>query len=113
MRYPESRYCIRRVRLSRHSDLVEPLREIEYRIERDVVKPVVEIPIDHGDGIRGLSELSMWEQLPLAAFLQSRWSDNQVGFLSATSSNKPSRAFACSSALIPRCIGQLHDCFRP
>ena len=47
----------------------------------DIVEPntmVVEFPIDHGEGIRGLNQVSMWEQLSLAAFLQKYWSDNQV-----------------------------------
>ncbi|RUS15087.1 hypothetical protein BC937DRAFT_92916 [Endogone sp. FLAS-F59071] len=81
MHYPESRYCIRRVRLSEHSDLIEPLRAAGYKIERDVVGSgtyVVEIPIDHGEGVRGLEQVSVWEQLSLAAFLQKYWSDNQV-----------------------------------
>jgi ribonucleoside-triphosphate reductase len=39
---------------------------------------VVEFPIDIGQGIRSASEVSMWEQLSLAAFLQRYWSDNQV-----------------------------------
>ncbi|KAL1915319.1 uncharacterized protein VTP21DRAFT_6777 [Calcarisporiella thermophila] len=81
MHYPESRFCIRRVRLSKFSEMIEPLRSIGYHIEQDVVEPntyVVEIPIDHGEGVRGLREVSMWEQLSLAAFLQRYWSDNQV-----------------------------------
>lgn len=81
MHYPESRYCIRRVRISKHSELIAPLTDIGYTVEQDAVEPnsvVVEIPIDHGEGVRGLSDVSMWEQLSLAAFLQRYWSDNQV-----------------------------------
>lgn len=39
---------------------------------------IVSIPIDMGEGLRPLSEVSMWEQLSLAAFLQRHWADNQV-----------------------------------
>ncbi|GES93853.1 ribonucleoside triphosphate reductase [Rhizophagus clarus] len=81
MHYPESRYCIRRVRLSKHSEIIQPLKEFGFKIELDVVDPnsfVVEIPIDYGKGVRSLKEVSMWEQLSLAAFLQKYWSDNQV-----------------------------------
>ncbi|KAH8547664.1 hypothetical protein BGW37DRAFT_524075 [Umbelopsis sp. PMI_123] len=81
MHYPESRYCIRRVRISKHSELITPLSDIGYTVEQDVVEPnsvVVEIPIDHGEGVRDLTHVSMWEQLSLAAFLQRYWSDNQV-----------------------------------
>ncbi|CAG8451402.1 6709_t:CDS:10 [Ambispora leptoticha] len=84
MHYPESRYCIRRVRISKQSELVEPLSKYGFKVEQDVVEPnslVVEFPIDHGEGIRSLSEVSMWEQLSLAAFLQKYWSDNQFHVL--------------------------------
>ncbi|KAI8321128.1 putative adenosylcobalamin-dependent ribonucleoside-triphosphate reductase [Martensiomyces pterosporus] len=81
MHYPESRFCIRRVRVSKLSDLLPALRSAGYYIEDDVVDKssvVVEIPIDHGEGVRGLKDVSMWEQLALAALLQKHWSDNQV-----------------------------------
>ncbi|KAJ1953677.1 hypothetical protein EC988_002857, partial [Linderina pennispora] len=76
-----SRFCIRRVRISKLSDLLPALEAAGYYMEDDVVDQssmVVEIPIDHGEGIRGLEAVSMWEQLALAAFLQKHWSDNQV-----------------------------------
>ena len=39
---------------------------------------VVEMPIKLKDGVRVQSEVSMFEQLQLAAFLQRYWADNQV-----------------------------------
>ena len=39
---------------------------------------VVDVPVDVGEGIRTASELSIWEQFSLAAFLQRHWADNQV-----------------------------------
>ncbi|KAJ1664668.1 hypothetical protein EV178_003912 [Coemansia sp. RSA 1646] len=81
MHYPESRFCIRRVRVSKRSDLLPALRDSGYHIEEDVVDKssvVVEFPIDHGEGVRGLKDVSIWEQLSLAALLQRVWSDNQV-----------------------------------
>jgi len=39
---------------------------------------VVSIPIDAGEGIRTVEQVSMWEQLSLASFLQKYWADNQV-----------------------------------
>lgn len=81
MHYPESRYYIRRMRLSAKSELIGPLREAGYNIEPAVDSKstmVVEIPVDIGPGIRTAKELSMWEQLALAAFLQRNWADNQV-----------------------------------
>jgi len=39
---------------------------------------VVDIPVDLGEGVRTLDEVSMWEQLSLAALAQRYWADNQV-----------------------------------
>eukprot|EP00471_Norrisiella_sphaerica_P002388 CAMPEP_0184478974 /NCGR_PEP_ID=MMETSP0113_2-20130426/856_1 /TAXON_ID=91329 /ORGANISM="Norrisiella sphaerica, Strain BC52" /LENGTH=745 /DNA_ID=CAMNT_0026856939 /DNA_START=105 /DNA_END=2342 /DNA_ORIENTATION=- len=81
MHYPESRYYIRRVRIPYHSDLIGPLRKAGYSIEEAVGQPdtaVVSFPVDAGEGIRTTEEVSMWEQLSLAAFLQRHWADNQV-----------------------------------
>jgi len=35
------------------------------------------VPVDVGD-VRPLSEVSMWEQMSLAAFIQEHWADNAV-----------------------------------
>jgi ribonucleoside-triphosphate reductase (thioredoxin) len=81
MHYPESRFYIRRVRISERSDLIPALRDAGYPIEPAVDQPetaIVEIPVDVGEGIRTSAELSVWEQLSLAAFLQKHWADNQV-----------------------------------
>lgn len=80
--YPESKYYIRRMRLGKGSNLVEPLRKAGYKIEPCVGSEettlVVEVPVCVGENIRTLDEVSMWEQLNLAAFMQKHWSDNQV-----------------------------------
>ncbi|MBP9037712.1 MAG: fused protease/ribonucleoside-triphosphate reductase [Candidatus Cloacimonas sp.] len=80
--YPESQYYIRRVRLSKHSDLIKPLQKAGYKIEPAIGQEdstlVVEFPVTVGDKIRTVKELSMWEQLALGAFMQKYWSDNQV-----------------------------------
>lgn len=81
MHFPESRFYIRRVRLSIHSELPAILKEAGYNLEPcfgDDSSLVVEIPVDVGAGVRTVGEVSMWEQLSLAAFLQRYWSDNQV-----------------------------------
>lgn len=82
MHYPESRFCIRRIRLSKHSDLLPMLTKMGLPVEPDVAHPndtmVVEFPIDYGQGVRTLRDVSMFEQLCLAAFLQKCWADNQV-----------------------------------
>ena len=82
MHYPESRFYIRRIRLSKYSELLEPLKRAGYTIEpafgSEDSTMVVEVPVDVGEGIRTAAELSIWEQFSLAAFLQRHWADNQV-----------------------------------
>ncbi len=82
MHYPESRFYIRRMRLSKHSELIEPLKKANYKVEpafgSEDTTMVVEVPVDVGEGIRTAAELSIWEQFSLAAFLQRHWADNQV-----------------------------------
>ena len=82
MHYPESRFYIRRMRLSKHSELLKPLKKANYHIEpafgSEDTTMVVEVPVDVGEGIRTAAELSIWEQFSLAAFLQRHWADNQV-----------------------------------
>lgn len=82
MHFPLSRFYLRRVRFSRHSELLRPLRDAGYHIEPAYESPentvVVSFPIDCGRGIRSLSSMTMQEQLQLAAFLQRHWADNQV-----------------------------------
>ena len=82
LHYTESRFYIRRIRLSNHSELLEPLKKAGYKIEpafgSEDSTMVVEVPVDVGEGIRTAAELSIWEQFSLAAFLQRHWADNQV-----------------------------------
>jgi len=82
MHYPESRFYIRRMRLSKHSELIQPLKKAGYKLEpafgSEDSTMVVEVPVDVGEGIRTAAELSIWEQFSLAAFLQRHWADNQV-----------------------------------
>ena len=82
LHYPESRFYIRRVRLSNQSELIEPLEKAGYKLEpafgSEDTTMVVEVPVDVGEGIRTASELSIWEQFSLASFMQRHWADNQV-----------------------------------
>ena len=82
MHYPESRYYIRRMRLSITSPLIPALEKAGYVLEpafgSEESTLVVGIPVDVGEGIRTASDLSLWEQLSLAAFIQKYWADNQV-----------------------------------
>jgi ribonucleoside-triphosphate reductase len=81
MHYPESRFYIRRVRLSKNSEMLAPLQKAGYHVEDAVGQSgtaIVEIPVDCGNGIRTVKDVSIWEQVSLAAFLQENWADNQV-----------------------------------
>lgn len=77
--FPEFDYYIRRVRVAKNSPLIPAIIDSGLRIEDDVVdssSAVVEFPV-HNEG-RSLKDVSIWEQVALATFLQKYWSDNQV-----------------------------------
>lgn len=80
--HPESKYYIRRVRLANNSSFIPALKEAGYFIEPAVGQEestlVVEFPVSIGDNVRTLKEVSMWEQLALAALAQKSWADNSV-----------------------------------
>lgn len=64
------------------SDLLNPLPlRLEPAAENPEGTMVVEVPVDAGEGVRTAQDLSMWEQLSFAAFLQRYWADNQASFL--------------------------------
>jgi len=80
--YPESKYYIRRVRLAKNSPLLKSLSSSGYIIEpafgQEESTVVVEFPVFVGSDVKTLEDVSMWEQLSLAAFIQKYWSDNAV-----------------------------------
>eukprot|EP00611_Tribonema_gayanum_P006536 TRINITY_DN157_c1_g1_i9.p1 TRINITY_DN157_c1_g1~~TRINITY_DN157_c1_g1_i9.p1 ORF type:complete len:795 (-),score=255.79 TRINITY_DN157_c1_g1_i9:636-3020(-) len=81
MHYPEARFYVRRVRVAAESELLAPLRAAGLPVEPCAMNAgtvVVEIPVDAGEGVRTSRELTLWEQLSFAAFLQRYWADNQV-----------------------------------
>lgn len=77
--YPESRYCIRRVTFADNDPILDVLKTAGYYMEPSTTpsSTCVEFIMDNGDQTTRL-ELSVWEQLELAAFMQEWWSDNQV-----------------------------------
>ncbi|MFX1455310.1 MAG: fused protease/ribonucleoside-triphosphate reductase [Promethearchaeota archaeon] len=79
--YPHSEYYIRRIRLSKNSDLIPIVRDAGYKIEEDLYSPntvVAEFPIHEKYFDRSKNEVSIWEQAANAADYQKYWSDNQV-----------------------------------
>ena len=79
--FPESKYYIRRIRLAKNSDLLPSLTLGGYKIEEAYDNPettvVVEIPVFAGN-CKTIDQITIWEQLLLASFLQEHWADNQV-----------------------------------
>ncbi|MFX1371771.1 MAG: HNH endonuclease [Promethearchaeota archaeon] len=79
--YPHSEYYIRRIRLSKNSDLIKHIKNAGYKIEDDLYSPntvVAEFPIHEKYFERSKNEVSIWEQAENAAAYQRYWSDNQV-----------------------------------
>jgi adenosylcobalamin-dependent ribonucleoside-triphosphate reductase len=97
--FPEDEYYIRRIRFSKSSPLLEALAEAGYNIEDDAYSPntsVVEFPVREEFFTKGKKDVSMWEQLELAAQYQYYWADNAV---SVTVTFKPEEASQIKSAL--------------
>ncbi len=97
--FPEDEYYIRRIRFGKDSQLIEPLREAGYRIEDDKYSPntlCVEFPVKEPHFVKGKRDVSMWEQLEIAAQYQHYWADNSV---SITVTFKPEEAHQIKDAL--------------
>lgn len=88
MHYPEATHYIKNMRISNTSDMLPSLRDAGYEIEPmmtkvgdkvilDAYTSVVKIPVKMGVS-RSRHQVSMWEQLALAALIQKHWSDNAV-----------------------------------
>lgn len=78
---PINSHYIRRVRLPSNSSWVAPLKKAGYHVEKAVDghnTSVVEFPVNLGDTLRCQHEVSMFEQLANAAFMQRHWADNSV-----------------------------------
>ncbi len=79
--YPHSEYYIRRIRISKNSDLIEHIKNAGYKVEDDSYSPntvVAEFPVHEEYFDRSKKEVSIWEQVANAIDYQKYWSDNQV-----------------------------------
>ena len=80
--YPESTYYIRRVRIANNSSLLKVLRKAGYKIEpaygQEDSTVIIEFPIFIGENVKTQEDVSMWEQLAQASFMQKYWADNAV-----------------------------------
>lgn len=92
--HDHSAYYYRTIRMAKDSPLVKAHRDAGYRIEDDVYDQsrntaVIYFPVKAENFQRGKDEVSMFEQLELAAQMQQYWSDNAV---SITVTFKPHEA---------------------
>lgn len=82
LHHPIGEYYVKRMRISKTDPLLDELISKNYPVEDDVMNAefdaVVEFPVHVKNVSRGRADVSMWEQLNLAAVLQRHWSDNAV-----------------------------------
>lgn len=92
MHFPIAQHYIRRIRMKATHHLVKKLVQAKYPIEPAIIgrdadgnvlydesTMVVSVPVTLGPDVKKTeSNVTMWEQLELAAFLQEHWADNQV-----------------------------------
>ena len=79
--WPISQYCKVRVRVAKNHHILEDLKDAGYYMEECIYNSgdmAVSFPVDHGEGLRGESDVSCWEKISLAAFMQKYWASNQV-----------------------------------
>lgn len=98
--FPHSEYYIRRVRVNKNSHIWKTLEKAGYKVEPDVYEKentmVIEFPIHEAHFDRRKDQVSIWEQLELAAAMQTYWSDNSV---SVTVTVRPEEAKDLPKAL--------------
>jgi hypothetical protein len=79
--YPEAEFYIRRIRFSTESAILKAVIDAGYHVEEDSYSPntmVASFPVHEPYFIKGKKEVSMWEQLEIAASYQNYWADNSV-----------------------------------
>ena len=79
--YPEAEFYIRRIRFSEGSSILRAIIEAGYDVEKDAYSPntmVASFPVHEPYFIKGKKNVSMWEQLEIAAAYQNYWADNSV-----------------------------------
>jgi len=76
-----SRFIIRRIRIAANSDLVPYLIKNGINYETDSYSDntlVFEFPVDQGEGVRTINDVSMFEQLKVAEMYQANYADNSI-----------------------------------
>jgi len=78
--FPYGEYYWRTIRFDKGSELVEALQKAGYRVvdgETDTTA-IVYFPVKEENFSRARRDVSIWEQLEIAAQMQHYWADNQV-----------------------------------
>lgn len=92
--FPESEFYIRRIRFAESSEMLKQLEEAGYNIEKDSYSPntmVVEFPVHEPYFQKGKKDVSIWEQLEIAAQYQYYWADNSVSITVTFNENESSQ----------------------
>lgn len=91
--FPHSEFYIRRVRMTKNSNLWEKMQDAGYAVFDDINQPdytvIIDFPVHEPHFDRRKDDVSMWEQLEIAAQMQAYWADNSV---SITVTIKPEEA---------------------
>ena len=97
--FPYAEYYWRTMRMDAGSELFKSLRKAGYRViepEGTDTTGIVYFPVKEENFYKGRNDVSMWEQLEIAAQMQYYWADNQV---SVTITFKPEEAQYIKQAL--------------
>ena len=98
--FPYAEYYWRTIRMDSGSQLAESLRRSGYRVidlpNEGHNTCVVYFPVHEENFFKGRNDVTIWEQLELAAQMQYYWADNQV---SVTVTFKPEEASQIKQAL--------------
>jgi ribonucleoside-triphosphate reductase (thioredoxin) len=80
--FPHAEFYLRRVRVSKSSDIWPIMEEAGYLVEPDAYERqntmVISFPVHEPHFVKRKQDVSIWEQLELAAAMQAKWSDNAV-----------------------------------
>jgi adenosylcobalamin-dependent ribonucleoside-triphosphate reductase len=80
--FPQAEYYWRTIRMDSGSKLATALREAGYKVvdlpNEGYKTCVVYFPVKEENFYKSLADVSMWEQLEIAAQMQYYWADNQV-----------------------------------
>ncbi len=97
--FPYAEYYWRTIRMDAGSELLRSLRKSNYRIvepEGTSTTAIVYFPVKEENFFKGRDQVTMWEQLEIAAQMQAYWADNQV---SVTITFRPEEAKDIKQAL--------------